>query len=176
MIAPWPQADVARQNAEIEARFAALPGGVEGCPRDSLSAERAAAQSDRVRRPLRRGCRRSAATDGVVFVSLAQARPTGWGPEVTAPEHSANVALAGMEVFVNLAGLIDVGAEVERNEREMVRLDPLIAAKRKKLENANFVERAPAAVVEGERAALKDLEDQLAAAKAVVERFKGTSA
>ena len=104
---------------------------------------------------------------------MAQARPTGWGPEVAAPKLSANVALAGMEVFVDLAGLIDVGAEVERNEQEMVRLERLIAAKRKKLENASFVERAPAAVVEGERAALKDLEDQLAAAKAVVERMKG---
>ena len=87
------------------------------------------------------------------FVSMTAARPTGWGPEVAAPKLSANVALAGMEVFVDLADLIDVGAEVERKKQEMVRLEGLIAAKRKKLENANFVERAPAAVVQGERAA-----------------------
>jgi hypothetical protein len=30
--------------------------------------------------------------------------------------------------------------------------------------------------VQGERAALKDLEDQLAAARAVIERFRNTSA
>ncbi len=77
------------------------------------------------------------------FVSMAAARPTGWGPEVAAPKLSANVALAGMEVFVDLADLIDVGAEVERKKQEIVRLEGLIAAKRKKLENANFVERAP---------------------------------
>ena len=80
---------------------------------------------------------------------------TGWGPEVVPPKLSANVALAGMEVFVDLADLIDVGAEVERTKQEMVRLEGFIAAKRKKLENANFVQRAPAAVVEGERAALE---------------------
>ena len=80
-----------------------------------------------------------------------------------------------MEVFVDLADLIDVGAELERKKQEIIRLEGLITAKRKKLENANFVQRAPAAVVQGERAALKDLEDQLAAARAVVERMKGTS-
>ena len=51
------------------------------------------------------------------FVSMAAARPTGWGPEVAPPKLSANVALAGMEVFVDLADLIDVGAEVERKSR-----------------------------------------------------------
>ncbi len=173
MIAPWPQADAARQNAEIEARFALF--------QEVLRAVREIRSRQNVpqRKAIDFAVRCDAAAAALLqpmessFVSLAQARPTGWGPGVTAPEHSANVTLAGMEVFVNLAGLIDVGAEVERNEREIVRLDPLIAAKRKKLENASFVERAPAAVVEGERAALKDLEDQLAAAKAVVERFKG---
>ena len=55
------------------------------------------------------------------FISMAAARPTGWGPAVVPPKLSANVALAGMEVFVDLAGLIDVGNEVERNKQEMVR-------------------------------------------------------
>src|SRR5208337_2118683 len=98
--------------------------------------------------------------------------PTGCGPDVAAPKLSANVALGGMEIFVDLADLIDVDAEIERKEQEDVRLQGLIAAKRRKLENANFVDRAPAAVVQGERAALKDLEEQHAAAVAVIERLK----
>ena len=125
---------------------------------------------------MRSGDGGAASADGAVFHVHGLARPTAWGPEVAAPKLSANVTLAGMEVFVNLAELIDVGAEVERKTQEMVRLEGLIAAKRKKLENKSFVERAPAAVVEGERAALKDLEDQHAAAKAVVERMKETEA
>ena len=175
MIAPWPQADVARQNAEIEARFARF--------QEVLRAVRDIRNRQNVppRKQIDFAVRCDAATAELLkpmepyFVSMAAARPTGWGPEVAAPKLSANVALAGMEVFVDLADLIDVGAEVERKEQEMVRLEGLIAAKRKKLENASFVAAAPAAVVEGERAALKDLEDQHAAATAVVERMKGTS-
>ena len=38
------------------------------------------------------------------------------------PALSANAALTGMEVFVDLADLIDVGAEIERKEKEILRL------------------------------------------------------
>jgi valyl-tRNA synthetase len=105
------------------------------------------------------------------FLSMAGARPTAWGPEVQSPRLSANVALTGMEVFVDLADLIDVPAEIERKKQEIAKLDGLVTGKRKKLENKNFVDRAPAAVVQGERDSLKDLEEQLAAAKAVLERL-----
>ena len=73
------------------------------------------------------------------FVKMADARATGWGADVSPLELSANVSLTGMEVFVDLADLIDVGAEVERKRQEEVRLTGLIAAKQKKLENASFV-------------------------------------
>ena len=75
------------------------------------------------------------------FAKMADARATGWGPDVLPPELSANVALTGMEVFVDLAELIDVGAELTRNQQEEVRLEGLKAAKQKKLENENFVQR-----------------------------------
>ena len=105
------------------------------------------------------------------FLSMAGARPTGWGPEVEAPALSANVALSGMEIFVDLANLIDVAAEIERKKQEWAKLDGFIAAKRKKLANEAFVQRAPAAVIQGERDSLKDLEDQQAAVTAVLERL-----
>ncbi len=174
MIAPWPEADVTRQNVEIEARFARFQEVLRAIrdirnrqgvpPRTQIDfAVRCDPSTAELLKPME-----------LYFVSMAGARPAGWGPEIVAPKLSANVASAGMEVFVDLADLINVGAEVERKEQEIVRLEGLIVAKRKKLENANFIQRAPVAVVEGERAALKDLEDQLAAARAVVERLKGT--
>ncbi len=176
MIAPWPQADLARQDPVIEARFQRfqevlrairdIRGRQNVPPRKQIDfAVRCDSAAAKLLEPME-----------PYFVSMATARPTGWGPEVAPPKLSANVALAGMEVFVDLADLIDVGAEVERKEQDMVRLEGLIATKRKKLENASFVQRAPAAVVQGERAALKDLEDQHAAARAVVERLKATPA
>ncbi|MGO9112517.1 MAG: valine--tRNA ligase [Thermoguttaceae bacterium] len=176
MIAPWPQADVARQNTVIEARFQRF--------QEVLRAIRDIRGRQNVppRKQIDFAVHCDLATAELLepmepyFISMTAARPTGWGPDVAPPKLSANVALTGMEVFVDLADLIDVGAEVERKQQDMIRLEGLMTVKRKKLENAKFVERAPAAVVQGERAALKDLEDQYAAARAVVERLKGTSA
>ena len=107
------------------------------------------------------------------FVSMAGARPLAWGPGVEAPALSVSVALPGMEIFVDLSNLIDVEAEAERKKQEVAKLDGMIAAKRKKLENKNFVDRAPPAVVQGERDSLADMESQHAAATAFLQRLGG---
>ena len=77
------------------------------------------------------------------FESMAKAQAVAWGPQVTAPATSANTALRSGELFVDLAGLIDVEAEIARNEKERERLLGAIASKEKKLANASFVEQAP---------------------------------
>jgi valyl-tRNA synthetase len=102
---------------------------------------------------------------------MANATSTSLGPAVVAPPLSAHVTLAGMDVYVDLAELIDVPAEIARKKAEIEKLAGFIAAKEKKLSNANFVDRAPPDVVQKERAGLKDLQDQLAAAKDVLERL-----
>ena len=50
-----------------------------------------------------------------------------------------------------LAGVIDIGAELARLEKEAGKLDAEIAGIDKKLANKNFVEKAPADVVEAQR-------------------------
>jgi len=57
----------------------------------------------------------------------------------------------GTALVMPLAGLIDIGRERERLEREAGRLEGRMRGMRAKLANENFVTRAPAAVVERER-------------------------
>jgi valyl-tRNA synthetase len=76
---------------------------------------------------------------------------------VEAPALSANVTLPGIEVFVDLAGLIDLEAEVAKTKQRIEKREGRITPKRQKLENANFVRRAPGAVVQQERDSLAEL-------------------
>ena len=68
--------------------------------------------------------------------------------------------------------LIDLDAEIGAKREEGRSWNPASPRKRKKLENENFVRRAPAAVVQKERDVLKDLEEQLATIVAVLEKYQ----
>jgi len=66
---------------------------------------------------------------------------------------ATNIILAGgTELIVPLAGLIDVGKECEKLKTELTNLEKQLTSLEARLENEGFIARAPAAVVEGERA------------------------
>jgi len=67
-----------------------------------------------------------------------------------------------LRILIPLAGLIDVGAERVRLDKEIGRLRAEIAKAEGKLANANFVANAPAAVVAQERARIADFNASLA--------------
>ena len=69
----------------------------------------------------------------------------------------------GTGVFVPLGDAIDVARECSRLASEVTRLEQLIGSQEKKLGNAQFVARAPAAVVEKEREKLVSWKEQVAA-------------
>ncbi|MGB9093740.1 MAG: valine--tRNA ligase, partial [Gallionella sp.] len=71
------------------------------------------------------------------------------------PEGDAAVAIVGAFRLM-LKVEIDVGAERERLDKEIVRLENEIQKTRGKLSNSNFIDRAPAAVVEQERKRMEE--------------------
>jgi valyl-tRNA synthetase len=73
----------------------------------------------------------------------------------------SQVVRGGVEVAVRLADLVDIDQERTRLEAEIGRAEGLRGASRRKLDNENFVKRAPAEVVDRERAKLADLERTL---------------
>jgi valyl-tRNA synthetase len=69
---------------------------------------------------------------------------------------SARGVVRGYEVAVPLAGLLDFGAERTRLTKELKKIDAELDARNRKLANESFLERAPAEVVEKERAIQKE--------------------
>jgi len=60
--------------------------------------------------------------------------------------------------YLDLSSSLDIEAEQERLNKELEKLDKAITGARKRLENPSFVDKAPAAVVEGARHQLEDNE------------------
>ena len=82
------------------------------------------------------------------------------GESLAKPPHSAAEVTAGCEVFVPLEGLIDVDAERARLDKKLAEARSKLGGVERKLSNGSFVSRAPADVVERERAKADDLRAQ----------------
>jgi len=85
---------------------------------------------------------------------------------------AATTVVQGLEFFVPLSDLIDKEKERARLEKELIQLQNLEHAIQNKLNNKNFVERAPQNVVEGERKKLSDIQENLEKVKVNFEKYE----
>ncbi|WP_166238860.1 valine--tRNA ligase [Paenibacillus turpanensis] len=76
------------------------------------------------------------------------------------PEKAMTAVVTGAELFLPLAGLIDIAQEVGRLEKELATLNGEVERIDKKLANEGFVAKAPAAVIEEERRKREDYIDK----------------
>ncbi len=86
---------------------------------------------------------------------------------------SATALVGDMQVLVPMAGLIDKDAELARLDKEIARLDGEVKRVGGKLGNAGFVDKAPAEVIEKERAKLAEAEQAKARLVEQRERIAG---
>jgi len=70
---------------------------------------------------------------------------------VEKPNPSASVVVQGTEIFIPLEGIIDLGEEKERLEKEIRKIEGQLKGITAKLSNQNFISRAPKEVVEREK-------------------------
>ena len=81
------------------------------------------------------------------------------------PENAMTAVVNGVEIYLPLAGLIDVEKETARLNKELATLDKEVSRLDKKLSNAGFIAKAPADIVEKEKEKLKDYEEKREAVK-----------
>ncbi len=92
-------------------------------------------------------------------------------PDEAAPE-SATALVGTLKILIPMAGLIDRDAELARLAKETARRRKDLERGERKLANADFLERAPAEVVDKERRRVAELRDALARLDEQAERIR----
>jgi len=79
---------------------------------------------------------------------------------LAAPEKAMTAVVTGAELYLPLAGLIDISQEIARLEKELRTLHDEVARIEKKLANPGFMAKAPEKVVAEEKTKLQDYIDK----------------
>jgi len=94
-------------------------------------------------------------------------------PEAPKPEPAAAAVAGELEIFLPLAGLVDLAEEERRLTKEIAKLEKECERLTQKLANPQFVDKAPDAVVAKERAKQEELQQTLSKLAANLKRVKG---
>ena len=95
---------------------------------------------------------------------------------VAEKDPTASAFMVGTDEFaVPLGDLIDVAAEIEKQEAQLKHLEGFLAGVKKKLANEKFVAHAPEAVVAMERKKQSDSEEKIAALKESLAALKANA-
>ncbi|MCK4249139.1 MAG: class I tRNA ligase family protein, partial [Candidatus Omnitrophica bacterium] len=73
------------------------------------------------------------------------------------PKMSGSAVISGIAIYVPLEGLIDIDQEKERLNKQIEKLQPQLKGIQKKLDNDNFISKAPEEVVKKEKTKEQDL-------------------
>ena len=111
---------------------------------------------------------------GQYFTRLAQVSETtiiASRAEVT--EKVVSHVCPAAELFIPLGDLVDIGKEIQRLEKEMAQIRQEIARANGKLANEGFLSKAPAALIEQEKAKLATNEQMLVSLSGRIEELRG---
>ncbi len=85
---------------------------------------------------------------------------------------AGTIVVQGTELFIPMADLIDREKEKQRLEKEIARLEGLEKAAMGKLNNKNFVEKAPEQVVQAEQKKLQNIRENLDKVRKNYEKYR----
>lgn len=107
--------------------------------------------------------------NGTYLTRLANLESLVVGIELDKPEHCMSAVVGSTEVHV--AGLVDPAEERARLTKEIAQKELFLVRIQRKLQNAKFIERAPAAVVEKEQQKERDTLSELSRLQSNVARL-----
>ena len=105
------------------------------------------------------------------IVNLANLQSLEIDRTLEEPKGAATGVVGGLRIFVLLEGVVDIGAERARLQKELAKVNRDLEGVARKLANRDFLARAAAAVVQKEERKHRDLTDKHQALEAALKRF-----
>ena len=157
MIAPYPKAAASTPDVEVD-RFVTLVMGAVSAIRTIRGEMRIGPGTtlDVTVKP--HGDDATAFTHHRALIEALGRATMTVDPAATRPKGSALGVVGASELYVALAGVVDVTAERQRLQKEIKKANDTIGFTRTKLGRPDFVDRAPAEIVEKEREKLVEQE------------------
>mgnify|MGYP000339923815 CR=1 FL=1 len=173
MISKWPEADEALMDDEAERLMGAIMESIKAIrnmraevnvpPGKKVPATMLAAAD------LKDGIEANA---DYIHLMGAISELTVLADNAAKPENAMAAVVVGIEVYLPLAGLIDVEKENARLNKELAAIDKELSRVEGKLGNAGFLAKAPEAVIEKEKAKAEELNGKKAAINERLEYLK----
>jgi valyl-tRNA synthetase len=107
-----------------------------------------------------------------IIINLAKLKAFKINESAERPKSSATAVVGGSMLFVPLEGIIDFNKEVQRLEKEITKLTKELVTVLKKLENDNFLNKAPQDVVAQVKAKHSHLQKKQQKLQSNLERIK----
>lgn len=103
--------------------------------------------------------------------TLAKIESFDWLPTDTTPPPSATAFIGELEIYIPLAGFINKEEEMARLNKEIAKLEKDYVVVKSKLDNENYINKAPKEVIEKEKLRFSEIETTLSKLKIQLEAF-----
>ncbi|MBB3131810.1 valyl-tRNA synthetase [Paenibacillus rhizosphaerae] len=173
-LAAWPEYDPAFEDAEAAGEMSLLMDAIRAVR--NIRAEVNVPMSKKIELMLKAGDEQvlQIVNRNEVYVQrFCNTSSFTAGLDLTTPDKAMTAVITGAELYLPLAGLIDIDQEIARLEKELQHLNSEVQRVEKKLANEGFVAKAPAKVIEEEKAKMADYSDKRSKVIARIEELRG---
>jgi len=155
IVSQWPENHLEYQNKQVDKEFTLIQEVITALrtARSETNIPPSTVMNLVIRAPESHEVTSAINTDEVLnyIRKLVRIKDITISADAEKPHPSSSVVVSGMELFLPLKGVIDLDAEKARLEKDINNLKGRLKGIQAKLQNQNFVTRAPEAVVAKER-------------------------
>ena len=171
--AAWPEAEPQRIDEAVEAKMGAVMETIKAIRNMRAEMNVPLGRKGEVIIQVASAELAGVLTENLPFIkTMATAEPVAIVDAAAGkPENSVSRVISGIEVYLPLKGLIDVDKEIARLNKELQGLEQELGRIEGKLSNEGFLAKAPAAVLEQQKARQLEVREKMTAIRGQIEYF-----